>query len=149
MVLQVPFECPGRVIIGELRCVSDLVAAKALRHVHDDFRLFCRSGEVLAYFSADTRVVRDRLGFPDTVPVVAHARLRDAAARAVVGHHEFHGTTHDLFVYVDAGIVTRKFDRHTSPIIGNFQRLKLIYNQFSLGIVRKKATGATFCLIPA
>lgn len=50
----------------------------------------------------------------------------DHAALAVVCHHEFHGTTHDLFVYVDAGIVTRKFDRHTSPIIGNFQRLGLV-----------------------
>ena len=33
------------------------------------------------------------------------------------------GTTHDLFVYVDAGIVTCKLDRRTSPIIGNFQAL--------------------------
>ena len=36
------------------------------------------------------------------------------------------GTTHDLFLY-----------EHTSPIIGNFQRLGLVPDKIFLGIVRK------------
>ncbi len=95
MFLQIPFECPGRIIVGRQRCVRDLVAAEAFGYVHDNVDLFTSTVvEPLAYLSADAGVMRhldripacrgcrlcqERLGYSPTAPVVHHRKAGGVA----------------------------------------------------------------------
>ena len=141
MVLQVPLElriqgAPGGrlpvFIKGDaperVRGVFHAVAAQAVRHVDDDLDFGgCGSTIAFAHLGADARVVRHVVRVPVASLVVpAHARLQDAAARAVVGHHELVGV-------LRAALVMHKFNRHTSPIIGNFQALGLAQSAIHYG----------------
>ncbi len=104
MVLEVPFEFriddapAGRSAVlvarrrrqGGFLGVLRLVAAEALRQVHDDGRLGgSGTAHGFAHLGADAGVVRHDVSSPVAVLyVLGVARLRDAAAGAVVGHQE-------------------------------------------------------------
>ena len=90
---------------------------------------------IFANFRANARVVRHLVLLPVfRTDGLAPDSLGDAAARAVVLHLEF---VQFIVRTPLKHCSLLKFDRHTPPIIGNFQIPGLVLDQIAFGIVQK------------